>query len=377
MIYVNEPQFSGNEKKYLNECIDSGWVSSGGPFVKRFETEFSNYIGRKHGVAVCNGTAALEVALYAANIKQGDEVIVPAFTIVSCILAILRIGATPVLVDIEPEMWSIDVDLIESKITTRTKAIMPVHIYGHPVDMDPILEISDKYGLIVIEDSAEVHGAEYKGKKCGALGHISTFSFYANKLLTTGEGGMVLTDNELMAERAMSYRNLCFDKDMRFSHTDLGFNYRMTNLQAAVGVAQLERIDEIVLFKRKMGRYYQEKISNIPGIRFQSEKKWARTVYWMYCIELSPDLNIDANMLAKHLKAEGIESRPFFKGMHIQKPFNDLGLFLGEVHKNTDYAYKYGLYLPSGMTLTYDQIDFICDTISNILTLNEKNNTVL
>ena len=160
MIYVNEPQFSGNEKKYLNECIDSGWVSSGGPFVKKFESEFSNYIGRKHGVAVCNGTAALEVALYAANIKQGDEVIVPAFTIVSCILAILRIGATPVLVDIEPEMWSIDVDLIESKITTRTKAIMPVHIYGHPVDMDPILEISDKYGLIVIEDSAEVHGAE-------------------------------------------------------------------------------------------------------------------------------------------------------------------------------------------------------------------------
>ena len=377
MIYVNEPQFSGNEKKYLNECIDSGWVSSGGPFVKKFESEFSSYIGRKHGIAVCNGTAALEVALYAANIKQGDEVIVPAFTIVSCVLAILRVGATPVLVDIEPEMWAIDVDLVESKITDKTKAIMPVHIYGHPVDMDPILEISDKHGLIVIEDSAEAHGAEYKEKKCGALGHISVFSFYANKLITTGEGGMVLTDNERMAERALSYRNLCFDKDMRFSHTDLGFNYRMTNLQAAVGVAQLERIDEIVLFKRKMGRYYQEKISNIPGVRFQSEKKWAKTVYWMYCIEVSPDLNIDANMLAKHLKEKGIESRPFFKGMHAQKPFNDLGLFLGEVYKNTDYAYKYGLYLPSGMTLTYDQIDFICDTISNILILHEKNNIVL
>ena len=208
----------------------------------------------------------------------------------------------PVLVDIEPEMWAIDVSLIESKITDKTKAIMPVHIYGHPVDMDPLLEISNKHGLIVIEDCAEVHGAEYKGKKCGSLGHISTFSFYATKLIVTGEGGMVLTDNQLMAERALSYRNLCFDKDMRFSHTDLGFNYRMTNLQAAVGVAQLEMIDEIVLLKERWVTI-TKKMSKIPGIRFQSEKKWAKTVYWMYCVELSPELNIDAKLDGQPLKS--------------------------------------------------------------------------
>ncbi|MDD5129522.1 MAG: DegT/DnrJ/EryC1/StrS family aminotransferase [Candidatus Omnitrophica bacterium] len=363
MIPVNQPLLNGREKELLAECINSGWISSDGPFVGKFEQLFSAYIGVDHGVAVCNGTVALETALFAAGINKGDEVILPAFTIISCVLAVLRLGAVPVLVDVEPDTWNMDVAQIESKITSKTKGIMPVHIYGHPVDMDPLMQIAKKYKLIVIEDAAEAHGAEYKHQKCGSIGHIAAFSFYANKIITTGEGGMVLTKNKEMAERARSYRNLCFRPEKRFYHTELGNNYRMTNLQAAVGVAQIERIEEFVGIKRNLGEYYKEKFSLINGIKTQVEKPWAKTVYWMYCIELADSLGVNADDLMVALKQKGIEARPFFLGMHQQPVLQQLGLFAGEKYPVTERISRQGLYLPSGLALKEAQIDEVVSAV--------------
>lgn len=389
MIPVNEPLLGGNEKKYLAECIDSGWISSDGPFIKQFEKSFAAYIGVEHGVAVCSGTAALETALYAAGVGHGDLVVMPTFTIISCAIATLRLGAEPVLVDIEPETWCMDVNglsaLIESEATKRKgrlKAIMPVHIYGHPVDMDPVLEIAEQYGLKVIEDAAEVHGAEYLSKlgsgqdrnvsgvwkKCGSMGHVAAFSFYANKIVSTGEGGMVVTSNPKIEERARSYRNLCFKPERRFYHTEMGYNFRMTNLQAAVGLAQVERIAELIARKRQLGEYYRLKLAEIPGIRFQIQKPWARSVYWMYSIELDPSLGVDAETLQRRLREKGIGTRPFFLGLHAQPVFQEMDLgFDPQGFPKADHAYRYGCYLPSGMALTEEQVDMVCTSLKSVL----------
>lgn len=365
MIPVNEPLILDKELENIIKCVKTGWISSEGPFVGEFEEKFSRYIGVTHGIAVCNGTAALEAALYAAGVGEGDEVILPSFTIISCVIAIIRVGAVPVLVDIEKDTWNMIVDQVEAKITSRTKAVMPVHIYGHPVDMDPLVSICEKHGLTIIEDASEVHGAEYKGVKCGAIGQVGVFSFYANKLITTGEGGMVVTSDPNIAERARSYRNLCFDLKERFSHEELGYNFRMTSLQAAIGVAQLERIDSIVNFKREMGEYYREKLEKIRGLQIQTEKEWAKSVYWMYAIQLDETLGITAKVLMDDLKNQGIGTRPFFKGMHQQPVLLRRGLFRGESYPNTERAYKYGCYLPSGMTLTKEQVDTVCTTLAS------------
>ena len=253
-ILVNEPLLNGNEKKYLNECIDSGWISSEGPFVKKFEIEFAAKMGRKYGIAVTNGTAAIDLAIEALDIGPGDEVIMPSFTIISCVMQVVRSGATPVFVDSEPDTWNMDVQQIESKISTRTKAIMAVHIYGLPVDLSILLPLCDKYGLKLIEDSAEMIGQTYNGRPCGSFGDISTVSFYPNKHITTGEGGMILTDDENLANICRELRNLCFKPNKRFVHDRLGWNVRMTNLQAAVGLAQLERLDEFLIKKRWIGK---------------------------------------------------------------------------------------------------------------------------
>jgi len=367
MIPVNEPLLNGREKDLLIQCIESGWISSDGPCVNEFENKFAGYIGVDYGVAVCNGTAALETALFAAGIGNGVEVIMPAFTIISCAVAAIRLGAAPVLVDCEPETWNMDVNQIEGRITQKTKAIMPVHIYGHPVDMDPIMELARKHNLIVIEDAAEAHGAEYKGRKCGSIGHISAFSFYANKIVTTGEGGMVLTSDSKMAQRASSYRNLCFRPEKRFYHTELGNNYRMTNLQAALGVAQMDRIDEFVAIKRRLGQYYQSKFKDIPGIRGQIEKPWAKTVYWMYCIELADTLALDADQVMVGLAKKGIGTRPFFFGLHEQPALHERGLFIGERYPVTERIARKGLYLPSGLALTEAQIDQVIAALRMVL----------
>ena len=265
MIPVNEPLLGGRENELLSECIDTGWISSEGPFVQQFEDEFAEKVGRNFGVAVSSGSAALDVALASLGLNEGDQVIMPTFTIISPAAAVIRAGATPVLVDSDPVTWNMDVSQVESKITPHTKAIIIVHIYGLPVDTQPLLDIAKRYDLKIIEDAAEMHGQTYNGKPCGSFGDISTFSFYCNKLITTGEGGMILTDDEGLAEKCRSYRNLCFQSEKRFVHKELGWNYRMTNMQAALGLAQLEKMDEFIKIKRRMGERYTSLLKNIAG----------------------------------------------------------------------------------------------------------------
>ena len=287
MIPVNAPLLDGNEKQYLAECIDSGWVSSEGPFVSRFEQEFAESVGRAHGVAVCNGSAALELAVKALEIGPGDEVILPTFTIISCAAAVVRAGATPVVVDADPWTWNMVTEEVEARITPRTKAIMMVHIYGLPVDVDAILDLASRFGLVVIEDAAEAHGQCYRGRPCGSFGDLSVFSFYPNKLVTTGEGGMVVVNDQRLTDRCRSLRDLCFVADRRFVHEELGWNFRMSNLQAALGVAQLERLDEFVNRKRRMGRMYNQLLGDVAGRQRRlrtsigsTALSWRRTSSW-------------------------------------------------------------------------------------------------
>lgn len=366
MIPVNEPIFTGNEKKYLNRCIDEGWISSEGPFVREFEDKFSAYLGLRYGVAVCNGTAALEVALAAAGIGRGDEVILPTFTIISCVTGVLRLGGKPVLVDSEPETWNMDVSQVAARINNETRAIMPVHIYGHPVDMDPLRELAAKHRLLIIEDAAEAHGAEYRGRKAGGIGQAGCFSFYANKIVNTGEGGMVVTADAAIAERARAYRNLCFQEGKRFYHTGLGYNFRMTNLQAAVGLAQLENIEKHIAIKIHNASLYNRNLADIAEIRLPVEKEWAKNVYWMYGIELRDAAGMDNGELADRLRERGVATRPFFLGMHEQPVLREMGLFRGEGYPVAERLARRGLYLPSGLALTEEQIDAVSGALHDI-----------
>lgn len=355
-IPVNEPLLDGNEQKYLAECIDTGWISSEGPFVKRFEAEFAARVGRKHGIAVTNGTAALDAAVEAIGIGPGDEVILPTFTIISCVLQIVRAGASPVLVDADPDTWNMDVTQIEAKVTPRTKAIMVVHIYGLPVDMDPVLDICERHGLKLIEDAAEAIGQTYRGRPCGSFGDISTVSFYPNKHVTTGEGGMILTDDDELAETSRSLRNLCFQPGKRFVHERLGWNLRMTNLQAAVGLAQLERLDRFLERKRAIGLRYQELLAGLDGIQLPVDRTdYAENLYWVFGLVVDERFG-EADVVMKRLGTEGVGTRPFFNPMHQQPVLQDMGLFKGESYPNAERSYRQGLYVPSGMALRDVQI---------------------
>ena len=367
MIPVNEPLVGEAENKYVLECLRTGWISSEGRFIHEFEDRWAAYCGMNYGVAVSNGTVALEIAMACLDLHPGDEVILPSFTIISCAQAITMCGLKPVLVDADPRTWCMDVSQVESKINVQTRAIMPVHIYGHPVDMDPLMALARKHNLIIIEDAAEVHGAEYKGRKCGGLGDISCFSFYANKIITTGEGGMVLTRDALQAERLRDLRNLCFRKERRFYHTELGHNYRLTNLQAAIGLAQLERIEESLAHKRWMGAAYTERLKSIPGLQLPVEEPWATNVYWMYGVVLEGAMGIDAVEFARRLAEQGVMTRPFFLGMHEQPVFQRMGLFLDEHYPVTEHIARQGLYLPSGMTLTETQLNQVCEAVQRVL----------
>ena len=356
-IPVNEPLLNGNEKKYLNECIDSGWISSEGPFVKELEEKFSKRVGRKYGVAVCNGTAALEAAVIALGIGKGDEVIMPSFTIISCASAVIRAGAVPVLVDSESSTWNMNVEQLRNKITKRTKAIMAVHIYGLPVDMDPVLKLADEFNLRIIEDAAEMIGQTYKGRQCGSFGEVSTFSFYPNKHITTGEGGMIVTDDEETAERCRSLRNLCFQPGKRFVHDELGFNFRMTNLQAALGLAQFERLDEFIIRKRQIGKLYTELLEDIPFFDLPlSKTDFANNIYWVYGIVLRDNAGMRAVEAMIKLSGKNIGTRPFFYPMHLQPVFKKMKLFKNEAYPVSEKLSGSGFYLPSGLALTDEQI---------------------
>ena len=366
-IPVNEPLLNGKEKEYLNECIDTGWISSEGPFVKQFEQAFANRVGRKYGIAVCNGSMAIDAAIAALGIGEGDELILPTFTIVSCATAIVRAGAIPVVIDSDPITWNMDIKQLEAKITPKTKAIMVAHIYGLPVDMNPVLEIATKYGLKIIEDSAEMHGQTYFGKSCGSFGELSTFSFYPNKHVTTGEGGMIVTDNETLAEKCRSLRNLCFQPQQRFVHEELGWNLRMTNLQAALGLAQLERLDEFIRRKRNMGKLYTELLADVSELELPLTKtEYADNIYWVYGVVLKDDVPFDAKEAMQKLRELKIGTRPFFWCMHEQPVFKKMGLFADESCPVAEKLARRGFYLPSGMALNNEQIERVAKAVKTI-----------
>jgi len=376
VVPINEPLFAGRELEYVSQCIESGWISSSGRFVDDFESGWASYCGRRHGVAMSNGTVALQAAVAALDLAPGDEVLMPTFTIISCAAAVLAAEATPVLVDSDSRTWCMDVDQVWKKITDRTRAIMAVHIYGHPVDMDPLHELAETHGLALLEDAAEAHGAEYKTgraggdgewRRCGSFGAMSCFSFYANKIVTTGEGGMVLTDDDRLAERLRSLRNLCFDGERRFLHEEIGFNFRLTNLQAAVGVAQIERIDQVVERKREVARRYNDRLREIVSLQLPAEERWARSVFWMYGVVVDEASGLDAAALGQRLGAEGVETRPFFLGMHEQPVFRRRGLFDGESYPVAERLARQGLYLPSGTALTDDQVETVSDALVRVL----------
>ncbi|MGB4837363.1 MAG: DegT/DnrJ/EryC1/StrS family aminotransferase [Saprospiraceae bacterium] len=368
MIHVNTPLLGGNEKKYINECLDTGWISSEGPFVARFEKEMSSYVERNFGIAVSNGTAALEIAVRVIGIKEGDEVIIPAFTIISPAQAVVYSGGKPILIDADPVTWCMDVTQIEAKITAKTKAIIVVHIYGFPTDMQPVLELAKKYNLKVIEDAAEMHGQTYNGAMCGSFGDISIFSFYPNKHITTGEGGMIVTNDPDLAERCKSLRNLCFKPEKRFVHDELGWNYRMTNLQAALGVAQLENIEKHILRKREIGSIYNDLLKDLPHVDLMPVKTaFAKNIYWVYAILLRDSFPHNAEWIMKELGKVGIGTRPFFYPMHLQPVFKNMGWYEDESYPVGERIAERGFYIPSGLALIETEMIEVSGKLHNIL----------
>lgn len=367
-VPVNIPLLSGNEELYLRDCIQSGWISSEGPYVQQFESGLAAEVGREHGIACSSGSAALDIAVAAANIRSGDEVILPTFTIISPAASIVRAGGTPVLVDSDPTTWNMDVNQIEAKITPRTKAIVVVHIYGLPVDMRPVLDIASRHGLIVIEDAAEMHGQTYRDQPCGSFGDISIFSFYPNKHITTGEGGMVLTDDPAIADRCRSLRNLCFRPERRFVHDELGWNYRMTNLQAALGCAQLEQLDQHVKRKREIGAIYNQYLAGNPCLHLPPvTTPDADNIYWVYGMELTSQCPLSVDEITGKLGQMLIGTRPFFWPMHEQPVFLNAGLFANESYPHAERMARRGFYLPSGLGSTNEQIGLAATSLLAVL----------
>jgi perosamine synthetase len=361
MIPVAEVILGEAEKRYVNECLDTTWISSLGRFVTAFEQGFADFCESPFGIATSNGTTSLHLALAVLGVGEGDEVIVPSLTFVASANAVYYARATPVFVDSEPDYWQMDPAAVEAAITPRTKAIMPVHLYGHPVDMAPIMALAEKHDLWVIEDAAEAHGARYRGQRVGSLGHFGSFSFYGNKIITTGEGGMLTTANPDWAERAAWLRDHGMDKQRRYWHPEVGYNYRMTNIQAAIGYGQLERIETILAAKRAVAGWYAERLAEIPGIRTQPEAPWAENVFWMYSILVDDEYGLSRDDLADGLRADGVDNRPFFYPIHTLPPYR--------THQRLPVAEELaarGLNLPSSPALTEDQVDFICHTIRRL-----------
>lgn len=367
LIPVSEPLLGDNVLPLVRECIETGWISSDGRFIQEFERKWASYCNVEHGVAVSSGTAALQIAIAALNLERGSEIIIPSYTIISCVTAVLEAGCVPVLVDCDAETWCMNLDEVESKISPRTRAVMPVHIFGHPVDMRRLGALAKKHDLFIVEDAAEAHGAEVDGRRVGGLGDLGCFSFYANKIITTGEGGMVVTNSREFADRLRSLRNLCFRPERRFFHTEIGHNYRLTNLQAAIGVAQVEFVDTHIEKKRWMAKCYGERLRKLSDIALPTEREWAKNVYWMYGMVLDECVEFDAVEFARRLRELGVDTRPFFLGMHEQPALTDRGLFGHESYPVTERLARRGLYVPSGLTLTEAQIDYVCESICRVL----------
>jgi perosamine synthetase len=366
-IPVCEPTLAGRELQYVTDCINTNWISSKGNYLAKFEEKFSKFCNARHGIATSSGTTALHLALVALGIGKNDEVIMPTLTMIASANPVIFAGATPVFVDSEPYTWNIDVNAIDEKITDKTKAIMPVHIYGHPVDMDPLLKLAKESNLFVVEDAAEAHGAEYKGKVVGCLGDIGCFSFYTNKIVTTGEGGMAITNNHETADRLELLRDLAHSKEKRYLHYEIGFNYRMTNLQAAIGLAQMEKIETYIHARRKNAGLYNSLLKDVKGITPPPERDWAKNIYWLYSVLIQEDFGIGRDELLNELAKKGIETRPFFIPMHKQPVFKKMGLISGDFPIADELCAK-GICLPSSSSLEENQIKYVCDAIKEIQT---------
>ena len=368
-IPVNKPLITKIDRDNVYRVLKKGWISSEGPEVSKFEQNFSQLINRKFSISVSNGTAALEIAIKALGIKKNDEVIIPNFTIISNALAVIRQNAKPVLVDCDLDNWNMIISDIEKKITKKTKAIIATHIYNFPLDMERIIKICKKNKIFLIEDAAEVIGQKYKKKMCGSFGDISTFSFYANKQITTGEGGMISTNNKEINSKCKSLRNLCFGKKDRFNHYDIGWNYRLSNIQATLGLSQLKRIKTIVKRKEQIGKKYYTLLNKNHNIQILKPNcSFAKNIYWVVGIVIkNKKLNIDAKILSQKLIKFGIQTRPFFWPMNKQKALLDLGLFKNQKYPNSEFLSKYGLYLPASLQITDKEIAFICSSINQIL----------
>ncbi|MGB6064392.1 MAG: DegT/DnrJ/EryC1/StrS family aminotransferase [Desulfomonilaceae bacterium] len=365
MIPVCEPVLNGREMKYVTECMETNWISSAGKYIPMFEEKFSQYCEVPFGVACSNCTTALHMSLVALGIGPGDEVIIPDFTLIVSANTVILAGARPILVDVDSKTWCIDPALIEAKITPRTKAIMAVHMYGHPCDMEAIMGIAKRHNLFVIEDCAQAHGAEVNGKKAGSFGDASCFSFYGNKILTTGEGGMVLCRDEKLAERLRLLRNQGF-QEPRFVHDVVAFNYRLTNIQAAIGVAQTELVDEKVARKRWIGQVYNELLAGNPDLTLPQEEPWAKNVYWMYGILLEDSFGVTKDDLMGKLKEKGVDTRSFFCPMSLQPIFRGSDSRFPDVtgaYPVSVDLWKRGLYLPSGLGLTRPQMEQVVETL--------------
>ncbi len=357
-IPVYTPLLDGREEKYVLDAVRSGWISSLGSYVTRFEQEFARFCGVQHAVSVSNGTVALHLALHALGVGPGDEVIVPSLTFVATANAVHYTGATPVFADVDPTTWCIDPEDVERRITPRTRAILPVHLYGHPAPMPALQELADKHHLILIEDAAEAHGAAIHGRRVGGWGRIAAFSFYANKIITTGEGGMLTTDDEALAARCRTLRDHAMPPHRRYWHEEVGFNYRMTNLQAAVGVAQMERIERFLARKREIAARYREQLAGVPGVTFAAERPGYTNVYWMVSILVEPPYALSRDELISALRERGIDSRPFFHPMDTLPPYRSDAPRPVALHLS-----RCGLNLPSSPALTDAQIDYICDVL--------------
>lgn len=356
IIPVSKPALIGREREYVLDCIDSSWISSNGKYIGLFETKFAEYLGVKHAMSCCNGTVALHLSLLGLGIGLGDEVIVPTLTYVATANAVKYADATPVFVDCQTDTWNIDPDKIEPLITPRTKAIIPVPLYGHPCDMDGVMAIAKKHGLFVVEDAAEALGAKYKGRLCGSISDMSTFSFYGNKTITTGEGGMVVTNDDTLAAKVRLLKGQGMDPNRRYWFPVVGYNYRMTNIEAAIGLAQLENIGAFLNKRRLIAKWYNDNLKDIPGITLQSEKEYAMHSCWMYSILIEEGYGKDRDEVMKMLADNGVETRPFFYPMHVMPVYasgSPANLSTAEA-----IASK-GLNLPTFYGLKEDDVEFI------------------
>lgn len=367
-IPVCEPLLLGNELKYVSDAVSKGWISSSGSAVGEFERKFAEHLGVRHAVTVSSGTAALHLALLAAGIGEGDEVIVPTFTMIASAAAVCYTGAMPVFVDAERDTWNMDVAAIAAKITPRTRAIMPVHIYGLPCDMDPILELARAHRLLVIEDAAEAIGSRYKQRRCGAIGELGCFSFFANKVITTGEGGMVTTSDDALAAKLRYFKNLCFPMQgpRRYVHADIGFNYRMPNTSAAIGLAQLERVEDYVARRQNNAARYNERLRGRRGITTPAERPWAVNSFWMYSILIEDEFGPTRDEVMQRLLEKGIDTRSFFVPMHRQQALIDYGCDVSGSYASSEDISARGLYLPSSSGLTDAQIERVCSTLLSL-----------